>query len=626
MEFTTIQQQAIAHREGPCLVLAVPGAGKTTILLERLRQLIASGVPAERIASITFSRQQAEDMQARYKKQEASDQPVFSTIHAFCYRILRDYARESHQSLTLLEASASYNKYRILDALYRQRHGRGITEEDAADFFRINSYLKNALRHAEEMRNSIAMGLKEFQALQKAYHDFKAAHHMIDFDDMLWSALQLLDQNKDVRRRWQEKFLYYQVDEAQDTSLVQWRILSLLAAPKNNLFIVADDDQAIYSFRGADPQILLHLEDLFPHTRVLYMQDNYRSTTNIVKLAAGLIRKNVARYGKTAVGQNTSDEKTQVILTRSMQAQTDRLMEDLPADIRRGSTAILFRNNLSALPLLDALDRSGIPFQLRSEAKRYFHHPVVVDILDFLHLSLNPADAACFSRIYYKMNQYLKKSFLSALQGMGPEETVWERLLSVEEAQTPFYEERLLFLEHAFERVARLSPQQALSLIYNEIGYKQFLKERARRNREAVSIDERILEWLDFVAARCKTHHAFIDRLHALENLAARPSEPSEEGSGPVLSTVHGSKGLEFDTVWMIDLIQTEFPSLLALESDASGNGTFLEEERRLFYVGMTRAKKKLRVMGREAVLGRKVAYSQFIDELAGKKRRSRAK
>ncbi|WP_071705756.1 ATP-dependent helicase [Murdochiella vaginalis] len=638
MIFTPTQQQAIAHREGPCLVLAVPGAGKTTILLERLRQMEAAGIPVEAIASITFSRQQALDMKSRFKAQNGNEAAVFSTIHAFCYRILREYAAEKHQPLELLEASRSYNKYRIIDALYRQLFQQPMGEDEGNDFFRLDSYMKNTLTSAEEAKKKTAIRSSRFEMLQKAYQQFKVQHHLIDFDDMLWRTLQVLDQDETVRRRWQQKYRYYQVDEAQDTSLVQWRILHLLTAPENNIFIVADDDQSIYSFRGADPKYLLNVKTLFPHTKVLFMQENYRSTKNIVKLSAGLIRENSARYGKTAKSDTQSDEKTRVILTHSLRAQIDRLCRDLPADRAQGNVAVLYRNNLSALALMDALDRHHIAFQLRSDVSRYFHHAVIRDVFDFFNLSTDPCDVASFSRIYYKMNQFLKKSFLSALDTAPTGETVWRQLLAAEETQTSFYQERLMFLEDAFSRMQTATPKQALHILYQEIGYKEFLKERARRGTNAVSIEARLIEWLEDCASYCSSFPAFRERLYALEKRSQKDREErtakelKKEGFGidathdppVVLSTIHSAKGLEYDTVWLIDLIQTEFPSSLALEENAAGNPDLLEEERRLFYVGMTRAKRRLRLMGREAVWDRPVKHSQFIDELAGKARKVR--
>lgn len=635
MIFTRTQQQAIAHRDGPCLVLAVPGAGKTTILLERLRQLEASGVPVETIASITFSRQQAMDMKNRYTAENGNNRAVFSTIHAFCYRILREYAAEKHIRMELLEASNTYNKYRIVDALYRQRFHRPMPEDEQNDFFRLDSFMKNTLQSAEQAKKKTAIRFSRFETLQKAYQQFKSEHHLIDFDDMLWRTLQLLDQEEHIRKRWQQKYRYYQVDEAQDTSLVQWRILHLLTAPENNIFIVADDDQAIYSFRGADPKYLLNVRTLFPDTKVLFMQENYRSTKNIVNLSAGLIRENTARYGKTAKSETESTEKTQVILTHALRAQTDRLCRDLPKEQAQGSIAVLYRNNLSALALMDALDRRKIPFQLRSDVSRYFHHPVLNDIFDFFTLSMDPYDVACFSRIYYKMNQFLKKSFLSALDPISSGETIWRQLLSCEETKSSFYQERLLFLENAFLRMQTATPKQAIAILYEEIGYKEFLKERARRGTNAVSIEARLIEWLEDCASYCGTYPAFRRRLRELEarsqadrqEMAKSLDEKTDDATSPppfpvILSTIHGAKGLEYDTVWLIDLIQTEFPSSLALEANAAGHPDLLEEERRLFYVGMTRAKRRLRLMGREAVWDRPVKHSQFIDELAGKRRK----
>ncbi len=614
MQFTEKQQEAINHFQGPCLVLAVPGAGKTTVLLARLHMLIQRGVSPSKIASITFSRRQANDMKMRFKQEYGDSTGVtFSTIHAFCYQILLSAAKSRGETLHVLEGSKEYNRYQIVRTFARQLFQRVLSDEDLEDFFRIDGYLKNALVNYETYQHKTHARFPHFLELQRAYEQFKSNHRLIDFDDMLLKTLQLLDQNKPLRTAMQQRFSYYQVDEAQDTSLIQLRIIHLLTAPEHNLFFVADDDQSIYSFRGADPAYLLAFQKMFPGAPVLFMQDNYRSTKNIVALSAHLIRKNQARYEKIPTTSTQSLEKTQVILTPSLKKEMDRILKELPSDLERGTVAILFRNNISVLPLAELLDQHHIAFHSETETARFFHHPVVLDLLDFFQLALDPTDHEAFARVYYKLNQYLKREFMEQVISGDPRLSVWERLAHCEHAQNFFYQDRIAHLEHDFTQLRNASPSRAIDLLQYHIGYGDYLREHARRHAHSVRTDQRILEWLSYLAEPLRQLPQLEARLNHLEKVISLARAQQAPLS---LSTIHGAKGLEYDTVWMIDLIQGEFPSTLSLEMEKEGHPEMLEEERRLFYVGMTRARTKLRLLGRTGINQESFSRSQFIDEL----------
>lgn len=619
MEFTPEQRQAINHHEGPCLVLAVPGAGKTTVLLARLKRLIDQGIDPTRIISLTFSKKQATDMKARFMECYGHlHRPVFSTIHAFCFHVLQEQARRTNTPLALIEGSTAYNKYKVVRSLFYGIHQRPIKEEELEEFFRIDGYLKNALIDYPTYQKKMKTHFPSFAALAQAYSDFKTAHHLIDFDDMLLLTLDLLDRDADLRSALQKRCLFLQIDEAQDTSLVQLRIISLLAAPENNVFMVADDDQAIYSFRGADPQYLLAFNEAYPGAKSILMQRNYRSSKNIVRLAAGLIDRNAGRFKKTPMTDHETADKTRVILSKTLAQQTDRLVEELPTDLQQGDVAVLYRNNLSALALIDGLDRAGIPFQLHSPLKNDLDHPIINDIRDSLHLIVDPTDGEAFWRIYYKLKAYINRKDALAVRERASFSSVWDRLLEIQEHR--YNEDRIEEIALAFRAMQRLKPDAALREIQG-LGYGDFLKERARRNATAARPDQRLLETLETIASHCDTFPAFFARLEALKTIVANAAACD---APLILSTIHGAKGLEYDAVWMIDLMQHEFPSMMALEMAAHHAPALLEEERRLFYVGMTRARHLLRLMGRTTINGQKTAYSQFIDELARKAKKKK--
>lgn len=615
MPFTEAQQQAIDHQDGPCLVLAVPGAGKTTVILARLRRLIEAGVSPRAIASLTFSRRQALDMKARYVARfGATDGLTFSTIHAFCYRILRQEAARRHRPLQLIENSDAYNKYRIVRTLYRDLTHRAMRDEDLDAFFQIDSYLKNALISYEDYRKQTGISLAHFPELQRAYRAFKNSHGLIDYDDMLWETLTLLDRDVALRTRLQTQFAYFQIDEAQDTSRLQWQLIRLFAAPQHNLFIVADDDQAIYSFRGADPELLLAFRSAYPNAKTIVMQDNYRSTRNIVRLSAGLIGKNRRRYAKVPSTQTKSSEKTRVVLVRSLEQEMEKLVAELQGDLSRGDVAILYRNNLTCFALADALERAHIPFDTQTDPFALRHHPIVRDIEDFFALAQDPTDVDAFSRIYYKLNSYLKRDFLQAIRADDPNESVWDRLLALPGTQNTFYREKIEALDHQFHTLLRLKPEQAIDTIEHLMGYGDYLNEHARRKAKSARADQRVLETCRFIAKATPQFDAFFARLDAL----AQHLMLAQQSETPLtLSTIHRAKGLEYETVWMVDLIQTEFPNMNAIDAELNGYPRLMEEERRLFYVGMTRAKTNLRLLGRETVNGAHVGHSQFIDEVS---------
>lgn len=619
MQLTSSQQKAIAHNEGPCLVLAVPGAGKTTVLIERLQRLLLSGIDPMRIASITFSKQQALDMKARFESRFGPHPGLtFSTIHAFCYRILRHYAAQNRTPLHLLEGSSAYNKYLLISKFYEQINRRPISDEERDDFFRIDSYLKNACVDYETYVKRFLERFPNFEKIAVAYEQFKVERNLIDFDDMLVRTLQVLQKDDGLRRTVQNRFYYWQVDEAQDTSPLQLQIIRILAEPENNLFLVADDDQAIYGFRGANPSDLLHFQSIYPSAKIYMMQENHRSSQNIVRLSAHFIQGNRARFEKTAVTDDPKGPRIEILLTKSLRGQLRRITKALPAALASGTCAVLFRNNLSAVACMDALDRAEIPFVSRANPELFFRHPILRDVFDFLDVARDPGDLSTFSRIYYKCNAYLKKDFIRQMQEMDPHASIFDRLRDCRGAESRFYQNKIDELEYEFSALRKGSVTKALERLENSVGYGEYLKEKARKEHTAVNAHRRILETLHIIAEGMQTGADLYAHLRRLRDLQKSVAQIPEETTARrvILSTIHGAKGLEYDTVWLIDLIQGEFPSTAALERNASGSSVLLEEERRLFYVAMTRAKTQLHLIGRKTVHHIPCEASQFLREL----------
>lgn len=628
MKFTTSQIQAIEHGTGACLVLAVPGAGKTTVLLKRLENLIASGVDPRKIASITFSKQQAVDMQKRflakveddpaYENYQANDL-TFSTIHAFCYRIIRTFANKMGSDISLIEGSDSYNKYQVVAQIFRTINNRYITEDELESFFRIDGYLKNALVDYKTFSRTFHEKFSKFEEVSRAYSEFKEKHQLIDFDDMLVRTLQIFESDEEILRSLQRRYEYLQLDEAQDTSLIQLRIIQKIAEPENNLFMVADDDQAIYGFRGANPSYLLQFKEIYPQAKVILMEDNYRSSRNIVELSAHFIQTNKSRYEKIPQTTDQEESRIQIIIAKSLKAQLKKITDELPADIENGSVALLFRNNLSMISLMDELDKQNIPFSARARGQTFYQHPVLRDIQDILQFAREPSDLTLFRKIYYKLNSFLKRSFIDEIGEMSSYASVFDRLRQLEGTRNSFYREKIDHLEDSFALIQKQTKlAAAIDIITSTLGYGDYLIEKARRESTAVNSNQRVVETLKMISRDLSTPESLDRRVAELQEL----EKTTANRDGIILSTIHGSKGLEYDTVWVLDLIQQEFPSTTALEMAEAGDSYLLEEERRLFYVAMTRAKKRLKLFGRKSVNGKACQYSQFLTELTKKRQK----
>lgn len=618
MEFTRPQQEVISHKEGPCLVLAVPGAGKTTVLLERVDRLLASGIQAREIATITFSRLQAMDLERRFQKfYGGSPSPTFSTIHAFCYRIIQAFAQMKGARIDLIEGSENWNKYDLLASIYRTCLGRPPREGELDVFFRVDGYLKNALVSYSTFKKETGDSLPHFLKISAQYEAFKRERNLIDFDDMLVRTLEILERESEILKALQDRFTYLQVDEAQDTSRVQLEIIQRICLPRNNLLMVADDDQSIYGFRGASPLYLLHFKETYPQAKIIKMEDNYRSTPNIVAVSSRLIQGNKNRYVKEAQATREGEEKIRVYIKSNLEKELDLVGKKIKEDLALGDGAILFRNNISMVALADRLDRMGVGFRAKGNDGRFFTHPVLKDVLDILHFAMDPTDLDSFQRIYFKLNAYLKKDFLLQIRSMDPMTPILDRLDALDGTQNPFYRDKLDRLRVGFRRIRQSRPKEALEEIRDHLGYGDYMRESNRMRMRTLNTGDRVMESLISIAGPIPSLPDLEKRLFQLRALLQEADRKQEKLT---LSTIHGAKGLEYDSVWLIDLMQNEFPSITALALRGRVGSGLMEEERRLFYVGMTRARRRLRLVARREVNGRKVEVSQFIEEVRGRR------
>ncbi len=608
MDLSCAQKDAINHIQGPALVLAVPGAGKTTVLLHRTAKLIEDHkVKASRILSITFSKAASIDMKERFNRDYPSiGQGVdFSTIHSLAFTIVRDYAVKNNIRLMLIESSKSkISKTQLLRDLYYSYNNKAISEEKMDTLNSNISYVKNMLLGPEEIKTDV----EGFRHIFKAYENFKLEEGLIDFDDMLTICLKALREDGQILSKYRNKYDYIQVDEAQDTSKVQIEIINLLASPKNNLFIVADDDQSIYGFRGAYPDELFKFKSKYKSSKIFYMEKNYRSTEEIVKLSKDFISQNKKRYRKDIYTDKKSKDKVRLIKTKNLRDQYEFLVEDLKRIDDLETTAILYRNNLSSIGIIDVLDKNNISFSTRDTNLKFFNHFIIRDIVNFFTLAKNPSDVFAFEKIYYKMKGFISRKQLNYIKGENYQESVFQRLLSLPDLNG-FYRNNFNELEGDFSRLNKLNFRSGVEFVKYELEYMSHLEDYSHKFGQNMTSIKNILELIQVIGNDSRGIDDFLERIDHLEAIVKSKS------SGVNLSTLHGSKGLEFDNVYIVDLIEGSFPSQSVVDRYNKGELDQYEEERRLMYVGMTRAKKNLNLItsrDRSSLYGQ----SEFIEEI----------
>jgi len=606
------QASAATHESGPSLTLAVPGSGKTTLLLCRTVFLIETmQIRAEKILTVTFSKAAANDMNSRYKTVFYKHYPhhvSFSTIHGFAYGIIRAYGKHFNKNFQLIEdSSGPVSKRQLLIGIYKKFTNEFLTDDKFEELSSAIGYTKNMMLNPDDAgKHGITMG--QFSEMFKAYESEKERKNLIDFDDMLTMAYQILKQHEKTRLYYQKKYPYIQVDETQDTSLIQHEIIRLIAGDQKNIFMVADDDQSIYGFRGAYPEYLLNFGKIYPEGQIYYLSRNFRCSAEIVSTCSHVINHNENRYVKRMYAGEPSGN---AVKHRIFDTVDDR-NSYISSHQAEGTKAVLYRNNISALAIVDELDRQGKSFTIKDPGHSLLRHWIVKDIHAFMNLALVPQDVDAFERICFKMNGYISRNALQYVHGNQRGRPVFDTLLSIPTIK-PIQRTTWGGLADRFENLAHLAPHLAINFIETELGYLEYLEDNAKRLGYHFETLRNLLAVLKTVARHTSSIVDFMDRLKSLTQVM---KEASKTTSDLKLCTIHASKGLEYDTVFLIDVDDGIFPSKRSTEQSTKGDIHGLEEERRLFYVGMSRAKTSLEILGTKFRGGKYVKPSQFIDEV----------
>lgn len=584
----TQQEAAVQTVDGPVLLLAVPGSGKTTVLVTRLGYMrYVRGIPPERILTMTYTVAAARDMQARYAAffgAEEAQRLEFRTINGVCSRIIRYYERTmGRTAFRLLEDGAQ--KSALISELYRMQSKEFATESTVKSLQTALTYAKNQMLKGEALSAVEVEGV-DFAAFFAAYDKALRERQLMDYDDQMVYALRILRQYPEILRAVQARYQYFCVDEAQDTSKIQHTIIRLLAGQSGNLFMVGDEDQSIYGFRAAYPQALTEFDTVYPHAKVLYMEQNYRSTRQIVAAADRFIQKNQNRrpkHMKATQGSGPAVRECSVYDRQKQYAYLCKLAENCTVE-----TAVLYRDNDSALPLIDRMDRAGIPYRCRQVESLFFTNRVVRDITDIIRFAQNPNDGELFLSLYYKLGAGISKVMaqVAADRAEAEGETILG-CIAVSSAASPWTQKQCRTLQTHLNNLLRERADKAVYRIVHFMGYGDYLKDRGGDLSKA--------DILEALGTQEPTPERLLDRLEELREVVLRGGTNAD--CPFVLSTIHSSKGLEYERVILMDVADGLLPKVLpGLDAEQEEIDAY-EEERRLFYVGLTRAKRELSIM-----------------------------
>lgn len=588
MKFTSKQLQAAKHLDGPLLVLAIPGSGKTTMLLERIK-FLSKHIDSSKILNLTFSRIQANDMKKRFDSKDSN----FMTIHAFCYLIIRNYLKKYNRQVNLIEDEKIYNKYNLVGEIYKNINKKKMSKEDLNLFFQKVSFMKNSLLDISYLEN---VEISNADRIYLEYEKIKKQKHLLDFDDMQVYALELLN-DESLLRSIKNKYKYFQLDEGQDTSLLQFKILEKIVYPENNLLVVADDDQSIYSFRAADPKYLLNFKEIYKDAKIISLDTNHRSGKKIISLASYFIAQNKNRYKKTYKLSRDFDDQIKLKEFKNFTKQYDYITENLD----NKKTGILFRNNISAISLSSYLLDKNIDFSINSKIMDFFESKIFLDMINIINFSNDFNNVEIFSEIYYKISSYLSKDDIEKLIYKPINENIFDFFENSDIEN--FKKDALFNIEKKLKHLRKLDIDKKISFIHQSLSYKNYIDMLSRKYKEETVNKDIYIESLKYFTKSCENLDQVYEKIKIIEKKSKSLSENNLK-----LSTIHSSKGLEYDTVFVIDLIENEFPIIL----DEENYFERLEEERRIFYVAITRAKNSLHLLSLKNRNKKKVEPSIF--------------
>lgn len=621
------QKEAVQSTKGPVLLLAVPGSGKTTVLVTRLGYMIyCKNIPPERILTVTYTVAATKDMSERFAVRFGEDMAKrleFRTINGICARIIQYYGRRIGKTpfeLVKDEKATTGMLIRIC-----QDHGMGYpTESDLKNVRTLITYIKNMMLNEEELQKLEEESDIRIAGIYREYCRQMREQKLMDYDDQMLYAYNMLRKDPGVLAYFQNRYPYICVDEAQDTSKIQHAIIALLADGTGNLFMVGDEDQSIYGFRAAYPEALLSFEKKHPGAKVLLMEENFRSNAKIVEAADKFIQKNTLRHEKHMRAAREAGADIREISLKSRKAQYVYLMKAAQecttgmagmsgseehrgrADASVTETAVLYRDNECAIPLIDLLERKNIPYRMRNADLSFFTHRTVLDVQNIIRFAMDPKDTELFMQIYYRLKLFFNKKDALRYAQISQEKDMEVLDAALKYGNLEKYQEdNIRNLKRQMVRILNMPGDEVVNQILTYMGYQDYLKK--------MGMNANKLETVKLIGSRVESPEKLLERLEELRTIIQE--KVSDKDCPLILSTMHASKGLEYDTVYLLDVMDGILPEkVLANPRTASKEELeTYEEERRLFYVGVTRAKNQLNVFTTNKP-------SKFCSELLGKR------
>ena len=610
--FTKSQSEAIRHQDGPLLVLAGPGSGKTTVVTKRVQYLVQDcHISPSSILVITFTKAAATEMKERFLRlmEQSEEKPQgygnvsFGTFHAVFFSILK--------------LSYGFTAANILREETRYQYMKEIVSRLKLEIDDENEFISGVLAEISLIKNErislehyFSKNCAEdiFRKIFASYEQRKRNARLIDFDDMLSYTWELLTKRQDILEAWQKKFRYILVDEFQDINRLQYDILRLLAQPENNLFIVGDDDQSIYRFRGAKPEIMLNFQKDFPTAGRVLLNDNFRSTRQIVNAAGRVIRKNQSRFAKEITARGGDGPGVRILAFEDQQQECLYLLKEMQEYKKNGGAwqqmAVLYRTNTQPRLLIQKLMEFNVPFRVRDQVPNLFEHWIAKNLFCYIRLACGSKLRKDLLPVLNRPKRYMNRECLN------DEIICWEYMMDYYKDK-PYVCDKIERLQYDLKMLGRMRPFAAINYIRHVMGYEEYLKEYAEFRRMNAEDLMEVLNELQESARAYKTYDewfAYMERYKKeMDEMRKRQQEVKE---GVHLATMHSSKGLEYDKVFILDAAEGITPYKKAvLDAD-------LEEERRMFYVAMTRAKKELTICWAKKQFSHELTVSRFVEEM----------
>jgi len=594
------------------MVLAGPGSGKTAVITRRVLELTKKGIAPGNILVITFTKAAAKEMQERYlrlQKEEDIDTPAgqvnFGTFHAVFFKILK-YAYGWDASNIIREEVST----QLLSDLI---HKLDMEIEDEREFIDgIRSEISKIKSERIDINTYYSMNCPEeqFQRIYSEYTEKMKQQRLIDFDDILLYTYELLKKRPEVLKLWQEKYQYILIDEFQDINRIQYDIIRMLALPQNNLFIVGDDDQSIYQFRGARPEIMLNFPKDYPKAEQVLLNYNYRSQENIVTAALRVIGHNEKRFQKEILATRKAEAPVVAEKFLSQEEEGEHILKLIRHYKSQGipykEMAVLFRTNTQARSVMGKLLSYNIPFQMRDVIPNLFDHWIAKNIITYIKLAMGSRERGLLLQIMNRPNRYLSRE---TLQEPVVDFNKWKWLYR----DRDWMVDRIDKLEYDLEMLSKVNPFAAINYIRRGIGYDEYLQQYAEYRRMK---PEELIEIVTEIQESARNFETFEEWFAYMEEYRRELEHQKElrerrDVDGVVLATMHSSKGLEYRVVILPDVNEGITPYKRAVAPEE------LEEERRMYYVAMTRAKDFLHVFSVVHHHGKELEPSRFLGEMA---------